>query len=251
LVFSHVIEPQTSAHSNAAFPTTHWSRVIVAGNSSSPEAREALAELCAAYWYPLYAFVRHRGHDPATAEDLVQGFFAALLESDGLASVDRAKGRFRTFLISACTHFLANRRDFDQTQKRGGGRVIVPLTRLDAEDRYCLEPAHELTAERLFMRRWVTTLLDHVLKRLEAEMSAAGKGRLFEALRPALAGTSEKVSHARTAAKLGCSEAAARAAVHRLRARYRALLREEVARTLDDPSTVDEEIRDLFAAFAD
>ena len=224
---------------------------MAAGHRSAPEARAALAELCEAYWYPLYAFVRHRGYSADEAEDLVQGFFAVLLERNGLTSVDRAKGRFRTFLIAACKHFLANRRDFDQTLKRGGGQVIVPLTRLDAEDRYCHEPAHEMTAERLFLRGWATTLLDHVLKRLEEEMSAAGKARLFDALRPTLVGASEKVSHARTAASLGCTEAAARAAVHRLRARYRALLREEVARTLDDPSTVDEEIRDLFAAFAD
>ena len=224
---------------------------MAAGHQSTAEARAALAELCGAYWYPLYAFVRHRGYDALASEDLVQGFFTVLLENDSLTTVDRSKGRFRTFLITACSHFLANRRDFDQTLKRGGDRVIVPLTRLEAEDRYCHEPAHELTAERLFLRRWVTTLLDHVLKRLEEEMSAAGKAGLFEALRPALVGTSEKVSYSHMAAALGCSLTAARSAVHRLRVRYRALLRDEVARTLDDPSTVEDEIRDLFAALAD
>jgi DNA-directed RNA polymerase specialized sigma24 family protein len=224
---------------------------MAAGHQSTAEARAALAELCSAYWYPLYAFIRHRGYDAEAAEDLVQGFFAVLLENDSLATVDRAKGRFRTFLITACSHFLANRRDFDQALKRGGGRVIVPLSRLDAEDRYCHEPSHELTAERLFLRRWVTTLLDHVLKRLEEELSTAGKAGLFEALRPALVGTSEKVSYGCMANALGCSETAARSAVHRLRVRYRALLRDEVARTLDDPSTVEDEIRDLFTALAD
>jgi DNA-directed RNA polymerase specialized sigma24 family protein len=246
-----MIGSRTHEHTNAPFPTTQWSRVIAAGHQSTAEARAALAELCSAYWYPLYAFIRRRGYDALAAEDLVQGFFTVLLENDSLATVDRAKGRFRTFLITACSHFLANRRDFDQTLKRGGGRVIVPLSRLDAEDRYCHEPAHELTAERLFLRRWVTTLLDHVLKRLEEEMSAAGKAGLFEALRPALVGTSEKVSYGRMAAALGCSETAARSAVHRLRVRYRALLRDEVARTLEDPSTVEDEIRDLFTAVAD
>jgi DNA-directed RNA polymerase specialized sigma24 family protein len=224
---------------------------MAVGHQSTPEARDALAELCSAYWYPLYAFIRRRGYDALAAEDLVQGFFTVLLEKDSLATVDRSKGRFRTFLIAACNHFLANRRDFDQTLKRGGGRVILPLAGLDAEDRYCHEPAHELTAERLFLRRWVTTLLDHVLKRLEEEMSAAGKACVFEALRPALVGTSEKVSYGRMAAALGCSETAVRSAVRRLRVRYRTLLRAEVARTLDDPSTVDDEIRDLFAALAE
>ena len=125
----------------------------------------------------------------------------------------------------------------------------MPIDSLEAEGRYCSEPSHEVTAERLFERRWATTLLDHVLERLEDEMSSAGKAGLFEALRPALVGAEDKVSYARTAAALGCSEGAARAAVHRLRTRYRALLRDEVARTLDDPAEVEDEIRDLFATF--
>jgi RNA polymerase sigma factor (sigma-70 family) len=224
---------------------------MAASDPASPEARAALAELCAAYWYPLYAFVRRRGSDPQTAEDLVQGFFAALLEKDGLAAVDRAKGRFRSFLVAACAHFLANSHDHERAFKRGGGRVIVPIDSLEAEDRYQREPAHELTAERLFERRWATTLLDHVLNRLAAEMHSTGKRRQFEVLRPALLGGSQKMSYAQSAALLGCTEGAARAAAHRLRARYRALLREEVARTLDAPATVEEEIRDLFAAFAE
>jgi RNA polymerase sigma factor (sigma-70 family) len=236
--------------SNAQFPTTHWSQVVAAGDPAEPEARAALAALCGRYWYPLYAFIRRRGHDPASAEDLVQGFFAALLEKDGLSSVDRSKGRFRSFLIAACCHFLSNRRDHDRALKRGRGRVFVPIDTLQAEDRYRREPTHELTAERLFERRWATTLLDHVLDRLGAEFSAAGKGGLFEALRPALLGSVEKVPYARIAAELGCSESAARLSAHRLRARYRALLRQEVARTLADPDAVDDEIRDLFAAFA-
>jgi RNA polymerase sigma-70 factor (ECF subfamily) len=224
---------------------------MAAGDRASPDARAALAELFAAYWYPLYAFVRRRGSDPQAAEDLVQGFFAALLESDGLATVDRAKGRFRSFLVAGCAHFLANSHDHGRALKRGGGRVIVPIDSLEAEDRYQREPAHELTAERLFERRWATTLLDHVLNRLASEMHSAGKRRQFEVLRPALLGGFEKVSYARTAAELGCSEGAARAAAHRLRARYRAILREEVARTLDAPASVEDEIRDLFAAFAE
>ncbi len=222
---------------------------MAAGDPAEPEARDALAALCSRYWYPLYAFIRRRGHDPASAEDLVQGFFAALLEKDGLSSVDRSKGRFRSFLMAACCHYLSNRRDYERTLKRGRGRVFVPIDALDAEDRYQREPTHELTAERLFERRWATTLLDHVLARLGTELSADGKDRLFEALRPALLGSPEKVPYSRMAAELGCSESAARLAAHRLRTRYRALLRQEITGTVADPEDVDDEIRDLFADF--
>jgi DNA-directed RNA polymerase specialized sigma24 family protein len=222
---------------------------VAAGDPTEPEARAALAALCGRYWYPLYAFIRRRGHDPASAEDLVQGFFAALLESEGLSSVDRARGRFRSFLMAACCHFLSNCHDHERTLMRGRGRVLLPIDTLGAEDRYQREPAHELTAERLFERRWATTLLDHVLERLGAELVAAGKGRLFEVLRPALVGSADKLPYARLAAELGCTEAAARLSAHRLRARYRALLTDEVARTVADPGAVEDEIRDLFDAF--
>jgi RNA polymerase sigma factor (sigma-70 family) len=244
-----LINQHEARPSSAQFPTTHWSQVVAAGDPAEPEARAALAALCGQYWYPLYAFIRRRGHDPASAEDLVQGFFAALLENEGLSSVDRGKGRFRSFLMAACGHFLSNRRDHDRALKRGRGRVFVPIDTLSAEDRYQREPSHELTAERLYERRWATTLLDHVLERLGTEMSAAGKGRLFEVLRPALIGSAEKVPYARLAAELGCSESAARLSAHRLRAGYRALLSQEVARTVADPAAVDDEIRDLFTAF--
>jgi len=246
-----VIDSQAAQPSGVPFPTTHWSRVVAAGDPSAPEARAALAALCAAYWYPLYAFVRRRGHESQEAEDLVQGFFTTLLENDSLATIDRTKGRFRSFLVAACTHFLSNMRDYQRALKRGGGRSIVSIDRLQAEDRYGREPADELTAERLFDRRWATTLLDHVLARLEAEMSFAGKAPLFEALRPALLGSSEKQSYAHVAAALGCTEGAARGAAHRLRIRYRELLREEIARTIDDTSSIEEEIHDLFATFGD
>jgi RNA polymerase sigma factor (sigma-70 family) len=246
-----MIDSERADRLNVPFPTTHWSQVIAAGDASAPEARAALAALCSAYWYPLYTFIRRRGHDPHSAEDLVQGFFAALLENGGLTDIDRRKGRFRSFLIAACSHFLANRLDYEQTLKRGRGHVIVPIDRLEAESRYGREPVQEITPERLFDRRWATTLLDQVLARLETEMSAAGKTRQFEVLRPSLVGSAEKLSYARAAEVLGCSEGAARGMVHRLRARYRALLREEVARTIDDSTTIDDEIRDLFATFSD
>jgi RNA polymerase sigma-70 factor (ECF subfamily) len=230
------------------FPTTHWSRVVAAGDRAAPEARDALTELCRAYWYPLYAFVRRKGHGPEDAQDLVQGFFAALLEHEALAALDRDKGRFRSFLMAACTHYRSNQIDRRKARKRGGGRSIVSIDNLEAESRYGSEPAHELTAERLYQRRWATTLLERVLATLEAEMHQAGKARLFDALRPALLGEAERVPYAGIAAELGMSEGAARAAAHRLRNRYRTLLHEEVARTVADPEEVAEEVRDLFVA---
>jgi RNA polymerase sigma-70 factor (ECF subfamily) len=220
------------------------------GDRAVPEARAALGELCAIYWYPLYAFVRRKGHDPQTAQDLVQGFFAALLEKEVLATIDRSKGRFRSFLMAACTHYLANQRDHTRALKRGGGCVLISIEAREAEGRYRCEPSHELTPERLFERRWAMTLLDLVLGRLEAESNAAGKGHLFAALGPSLLGKAEKVAYARVARELGCSEGAARTAAHRLRARFRDLLRVEIARTVDDPAAVEQEIRDLLAALA-
>lgn len=234
----------------ARFQTTRWGLIVAARGGPSAEAREALADLCGAYWYPLYAFVRRKGHDAESAQDLVQGFFARLLEKGDLASVDRAKGKFRSFLMAACSHYLANQSDHDRAAKRGGGRVAIPIDRLAAEGRYGREPADRLTAERLFERQWAMTLLDGVLGRLEAEMDGAGKARLFAALRPALLGDGERAPYARVAAELGVSEEAARAAAGRLRRRYRELLRAEVARTLDDPSGVDAEIRALFSTLA-
>jgi DNA-directed RNA polymerase specialized sigma24 family protein len=230
------------------FQSTRWSMVLAARGGDSTEAREALAALCGAYWYPLYAFVRRKGRDAESAQDLVQGFFARLLEKGDLASVDRAKGRFRSFLMASCAHYMANQSDHDRAKKRGGGKAPVSIDGPEAEGRYGREPSHDLTAERLFERRWATTLLDNVVGAVEAEMAREGKSRQFEALRPALLGDAERAPYARIAADLGISEEAARAAAHRLRRRYRERLREEVARTIDDPAGVDDEIRSLFDA---
>src|SRR5262245_13957212 len=243
-------DPQTAPRAKASFPTTHWSRVVRAGDPAEPGARAVLAELCATYWYPLYAFVRRKGYDAEDAQDLVQGFFTRFLEKVDLAQVDPSKGKFRSFLMAACSHYLANRRDHDRAMKRGGGRIPIPIDRLEAEGRYGHEPHHDLTAERLFERRWATTLLGRVLDELESEMARAGKARLLLALRPALLGEAGRVSYAVIAAELGISEGAARAAAHRLRLRYRELLHREVAATVDEPGQIDEEIGDLLAALA-
>ncbi|MDB5351024.1 MAG: hypothetical protein JWN86_2271 [Planctomycetota bacterium] len=223
---------------------------MAARGGATTEAREALAALCEDYWYPLYAFVRRRGRDPEGAEDLVQGFFARLLEKGDLETVDRRKGRFRSFLLAACSHYLANRADHDRAAKRGGGRTPIPFDRFDGEGRYAAEPSHGLTAERLFERQWALTLLDRVLGRLEAEMAVAGQAHRFEALRATLLGGGRSAPYATIAAGLGLTEEATRAAASRLRRRYRELLREEVAGTLDDPAEVDDEIRALFGALA-
>jgi RNA polymerase sigma-70 factor (ECF subfamily) len=229
------------------FATTRWSLVVAAQHRSQPEAGQALAELCRLYWYPLYGYIRSRGHGHDEAQDLTQEFFARLLEKDGLAAVDQNKGRFRSFLLAACQHFLANQHDHDRAQKRGGGRQSVSIDFRDADGRYGHEPAHGETPERLFERRWALALLERVLARLRGEYEAAGRGRLFHCLKARLTGD-RAVPHAQAAAELGVTEGAIKVAVHRLRQRYRELLRDEIGQTVDDPGQVEEEIRALFAA---
>lgn len=232
----------------AHFPTTRWSLVLQAGSPHAPLARESLAELCGAYWYPLYAYIRRRGHDPEQARDLTQDFFARALEKGLLSEADATRGRFRSFLRTVCAHFLANRRDWDQARKRGGGRTAVPIDSVDAEGRYALELAHELTPERIFDRSWALTLLRRVLDQLGREYAEAGKAATFETLRGMLAGDSAVDSYAAVAGRLGTTPGAARVAAHRLRRRYGDLLRQEIAATLVDPRGIDDEIQDLFAA---
>jgi RNA polymerase sigma factor (sigma-70 family) len=213
-------------------------------------ASTALEELCRDYWFPLYAFVRRHALSPHEAEDIVQGFLADLIVRGDMASMDQSKGRFRSFLRAACEHYLANRRDHDRAAKRGGGVTIVSINRLDAENRYDREPAHELTAERLFERQWALTVLSRVLERLEDEAVQADKGMLFARLRPVLQGDELAPSYATIGAELGMCDGAVRVAAHRLRARCRELLRENVGRTTDEPTAIDSEIADLPATLA-
>jgi RNA polymerase sigma factor (sigma-70 family) len=236
--------------SAARFPTTHWSRVVRAGAPDDPGARAALDGLCRDYWYPLYVFARRQGLSPEDACDLIQGFFADLIERGDLTAADRERGRFRAFLLTCCRHYLAHRREHDRALKRGGGRGHVAIDLLDAEGRYGREPAHDLTAERLFERRWALALLEKVLMRLGSEMAGAGKGVLFDRLRPTLEGDGQAKPYREIAASLGMSEGAVKVAVHRIRARYRELLREEVAHTLADPAETDAELAELLTALA-
>lgn len=226
-----------------SFPTTCWTLVLNAGGPKAAVAGEALEHLCRAYWYPLYAFVRRKGYAPHDAQDLTQGFFSYLLDKETLAKVAPEKGKFRTFLLTAMTNFLANEWDKEQAQKRGGGRKIQSLESEAAESRYQLEPSHDLTPERLYERQWAISLLDRVLANLRAEFEARGDLALFEELKVALTGNAD--SYAEVARRLGRSEGAVKVAVHRMRRRYRALVLAEVADTVAD-SEVEEELRHLF-----
>jgi RNA polymerase sigma-70 factor (ECF subfamily) len=230
------------------FATTHWSLIVAAREGEAAQAQEALADLCRAYWYPLYGYIRHQGYAADRAQDLTQEFFARLLEKDFLGTVDPEKGKFRSFLLAACKHFLANEHDRERARKRGGDRHSLSLDFRDADGRYAHEPAHGETADRLFERRWALALLDQVLARLRGEYEAGGKGRLFECLKGRLTGGTGGTPHARAAAELGLSEGAVKVAVHRLRKRYRELVREEIAHTVEGPGQVEDEIRALFAA---
>lgn len=230
------------------FATTHWSVVLTAQRSDSTRAHAALSHLCQTYWYPLYAFVRRQGHGAHDAQDLTQEFFVRLLEKNYLAIVVRERGKFRSFLLASLKHFLANEWNRAQAAKRGGGLVIASLNETDAEGRYQLDPADTVTAEKIFERRWATTLLDQVVSRLRDEYGRAEKAKLYEELKHCLTVESRAVPYAELAVRLNMSEGAVKVAVHRLRARYREVLREEIAQTVSSPEEVEEELRHLFAA---
>ena len=226
------------------FATTRWTVVLTAGRRDTARAQQALAELCQSYWWPLYAYVRRKGHAPADAEDLTQGFFARLLALDSLGAVRREKGRFRAFLLASLNHFLADAWDKASAQKRDA-RQTVSLDAGSAETRYLCEPADRETPESLFERQWALTLLETVVQRLRAEQAAAGKEEQFMALRFALAGERADAPYAQVAARLGVTPEAARVAAHRLRLRYRQLLRDEIAQTVSGPAEVEEELQHL------
>ncbi len=241
---------QASTPGSARFRTTHWSVVLAAGRRSSPDARDALAALCQVYWYPLYAYVRRRGHSREDAQDLTQAFFARLLEENVADKADPTRGKFRSFLLASLNHFLAKEWRRARAQKRGAGQVALSIDLAAGEHRYTLEPSQELTAERIFERRWALTLIEQTLAKLRDEFAASGKLVLFESLKPYLGGDESTVPYGEIAADLGKTEGAVKVAVHRLRQRCRELLRAEIARTVSGPQEVDDELRDLFDAVA-
>ena len=229
------------------FATTRWSLVVAAGDSRHPEGPDALASLCRDYWPPIYSYVRSRGNEAEAARDLTQAFFAKLLEKRYLKDAQQERGRFRTFLLTAVKHFLANEWDREQALKRGGGLAPLPLDVDTAEGLYRPEPADGETPETIFEKRWALTLLDRVLDRLEREMAKSGNRERFERFRPFLTAERGGARYCQVADELGMSEAAVKVAIHRMRRRFGALLREEVAGTVDEPGTVDGEIRHLFS----
>ncbi len=226
------------------FETTDWTLVRTA-KGSDRSAQAALARLCSAYWYPLYAFVRHLGYSPDDAADLVQGFFATLLEKHYLADVDPEVGRFRTFMLSSLKHFLSNQRAKDKALKRGGGVRVMSLDSEEAERRWTFEPAGDETPEDVFERRWARMVMERAMGRLRAERNAVGKAREFDMLMPYLTGEEPHPPYSEVAKALGSSSGALRVAVHRLRNQFGDLMRHEIRQTVTDPDEIDDEVRHL------
>ncbi len=248
------MEPLRELHTRSSdgqwFATTHWSVVLLAAQNSAPEASEALEKLCASYWYPLYAYVRRAGRNVEDAQDLTQEFFARLLEKQYLGLATPERGRFRTFLLSSLKNFLANDWKRSQRQKRGGGVALVPIDAASGENLYATEPVDPLDPEILYERRWASTLLERALQRLRQEYAATQRAPLFEELKTFVWGDRSDASYREIATCLGLTEGAVKVAVHRLRHRFRELLRGEIANTVADPKEIDEELRHLIAVIA-
>jgi RNA polymerase sigma factor (sigma-70 family) len=242
--------PQPVANGVVCFTTTHWSVVLAAREEESPKTADALAQLCGTYWYPLYAYIRRRGHEPQDAQDLTQEFFARLLGNNILKAVQQERGKFRWFLLSAVKRFLANEWNREQAAKRGGGQTIVSLDEETAEGRYRYEVPDHATPDRLYDQSWAMTLLEQAQAQLQREYLDTNRGEIFEQLKVFLSGDRAPLSHAEMGAVLGMNEGAVKVAVHRLRQRYRDCLREQIAQTVSTPAEVDEEIQQLFAAFS-
>jgi RNA polymerase sigma-70 factor (ECF subfamily) len=247
----------TSEHSAPAstspgdiFATTHWTVVLAAGKRSTPQSDGALEELCRTYWFPLYAYVRRHGHNKEDAEDLTQAFFARFLEKNYLAGLSAERGRFRAFLLASLKHFLINEWKKSQRQKRGGGEMPLSLDWRTADTIFHIAAVNEPSPDKAFDREWALALLTKVIERLQKECEADGKAKLFGQLKIFLTAGKGELSHAEVAKKLGMDETAVRVAIHRLRKRYRELLRDEIAQTLADAADVDEEMRALFGAFS-
>ncbi len=234
---------------DAGFVTTRWTAVLAAGRPGLPQADKALEELCRTYWYPLYAYARRRGRTKEDAEDLTQAFFERLLRKNDLEGLSPERGRFRAFLLASLKHFLADDWDRVGRQKRGAHAMHLSLDWRDADTRYQLDLRDDLSPDKLYDRAWAVALLERVVGQLRDACAADGKAGLFEKLKPLLMADRTVISYPQAAAALGLSEEAARVTVHRLRRRYRDLLREEIAQTLAEPAQVEEEMRALFAAF--
>ena len=235
----------TSTNAPRPFPATHWSVVLAARGGDEAASLRALETLCRAYWYPLYAYLRRQGHAPHDAQDLTQGFFARLLEKHYLDAADRDKGRFRSFLLMAFKRFLAKEWERHRAQKRGGSKAMLSLDSEMAERRYQGEGAEHLAPDRIYERRWALTLLDQALATLRQDYQALGRAAEFDCLKEHLTAERGEIPYAEVAERLGMAEGTARAAVHRLRSRFRAVFRVEIARTVAVPEEVEDEVRYL------
>ena|ERR1043166_834020 len=227
------------------FVTTHWSVVLTAGDSGSSHAAEALEQLCRTYWYPLYAYVRRSGHHPHDAEDLTQSFFARLLEKKGFQRAQRERGKFRTFLLASLKHFLTNEWHRARAVKRGAGAPHFHFDAVEGEHLYLLEPTHDLTAEKLYELSWATALLERVRARVRQEYVAEGKAERFDAAEQFLPGERSKMTYDQAAQQLGIPEGTLKSDVHRVKQRYRELLRAEIANTVADPTDIADGLRHL------
>ena len=233
-----------SGAGQAMFATTHWSVVLQAGDAPGDEQSRALEVLCRSYWYPLYAYIRRLGRSPHDAQDLTQSFFAYLLEKRLLTKADPESGRFRSFLLGSLKNFMANDWRRQRAEKRGASQTIS-FDAQDAEDRYAVEPIDERNPQSLYEQAWAMAVFDQAIALLETEYNGAGKQALFEQLAPCLQGDRQATTYAEIGRPLGMSEGAVKVAVHRLRQRYRELLRAAVANTVADPLEVDGELRHL------
>ncbi len=241
---------RNSGFGNGRFATTHWSVVLAAGKPESSGYENAMETLCQTYWFPLYVYLRRQGYNRDQAEDFTQAFFTSLLDKHGLRLADPNRGKFRSFLLAALKHFLANEHARANALKRGGGHKTLSLDLKDAENRYALEPRDELSPEKLFERSWALTVLERTMSKLQSEADNAQKSTQFEHLKVYLTAEKNSIPYQKVADKLEMSEVAVRVAVHRLRKRYRRLLREEIAQTVTNEQQIDEEIRELFSALA-
>ena len=232
------------------FPSTHWSILLEEGSADSATQR-LLTRVCDRYWYPLYAYLRKRGHSSHDAQDLAQGFLCKMLENDGLAMASPERGRFRSYLLGALKHFENDRRKYDQAEKRGSGRAPVSIEEELAEERYQNEPADNLTPEKVFDREWALALLQEVIDQLKTEYHQQGKADVFEALSDYLSVKPEKSTYPQIAESLGVSAGNVRVMVNRMRKRYKSILTETISQTVDSEEDIQKELQYLFSTFSD
>ena len=245
------IHMNSTPSSTSRFATTHWSVVLAASSSSSPQYKEALSSLYQTYWFPLYAYLRRRGCDTHLAEDYMQEFFVRMLDKHYLSNADQNRGKFRSFLLVALKRFVADQQDLAQTFKRGGGHKRLSLDLEFAEAKYALEPVSDLSPEKIFEKSWALAVLEQAMAQLEAKFARMNKQKLFDCLKIYIGGDVNSVPYRNVAADLNITEDAVKSAVYRLRRQYRQQLRDIIAQTVTTHDQINEEIQDLFVAIAD